>query len=70
MTQMRILQRNDQEQLPRTGGDGGSGPADQLQQARSEADRLLAAGDEAIRRALAGTDSEAFLRAGRQQGGE
>jgi hypothetical protein len=30
----------------------------------------LAAGDEAIRRALAGSNSEAFLRTSRQQGGE
>jgi hypothetical protein len=70
MTKMRFLHRNDQEQLHPAGGDGGSGSADQLQQARSEADRLLAAGDEAIQRALAGANSEAFLRAGRQQGGE
>lgn len=32
-------------------------------------DDLLAAGDEAIRRALSG-DSEAFLRANRQKGGQ
>jgi hypothetical protein len=67
---MRFLQRNDQEQFPPTGGDGGPSSADRLRQARSEADRLLAAGDEAIQRALAGNNSEAFLRAGRQQGGE
>ena len=33
-------------------------------------DSLLAAGDEAIRRALAGSNSEDFLRTSRQQGGQ
>ncbi len=46
------------------GGDGGS-----LDRLRQNADEFLAAGDEAIRRALS-ADSEAFLRANRQQGGQ
>jgi hypothetical protein len=66
---MRFLQRFNNEQRP-AGGDGDSSPDGLLQQIRSEGDRLLAAGDEAIQRALAGSNSEAFLRAGRQQGGE
>jgi hypothetical protein len=59
-------------QLPRSGGgdDAASGSGDRLQGRRDEADSLLAAGDEAIQRALGNGDSEAFLRAGRQQGGE
>ena len=66
---MRFLQSSDDRQR-RPGGEDGSGSGDLLQQLRSEGDRLLAAGDEAIQRALAGADSEAFLQAGRQQGGE
>jgi hypothetical protein len=65
---MRFLQRFNNEQHQGGGDpDPGSGL---LQQIRAEGDRLLAAGDEAIQRALAGSNSEAFLRAGRQQGGE
>ena len=44
----------------------GGGELDELRRAGED---LLAAGDEAIRRALSG-DSEAFLRANRQQGGQ
>lgn len=50
-----------------TGTDGGGGAA--LRAVRQKADDLLAAGDEAIRRALS-SDSEAFLRANRQEGGQ
>jgi hypothetical protein len=67
---MRILQRSDDEQNLHANSTDESSSSDQLQQARSEGDRLLAAGDEAIQRALAGSSSEAFLRSGRQQGGE
>ncbi len=67
---MRFLRRFDEEQRRPAQGDGGSASDERLRQLRSEGDRLLAAGDEAIQRALAGTNSEAFLRAGRQQGGE
>lgn len=48
--------------LPPT--DGGN-----LDELRRAGEDLLEAGDEAIRRALSG-DSEAFLRANRQQGGQ
>lgn len=67
---MRFLKRLDDQQSHPDSGNGGSASPDQLLELRSEGDRLLAAGDEAIKRALAGTNSEAFLRAGRQQGGE
>ncbi|HVS03945.1 MAG TPA: hypothetical protein VMT16_14360 [Thermoanaerobaculia bacterium] len=40
-----------------------------LARLRARGDDFLAAGDEAIERALSG-DSEAFLRANRQEGGE
>ncbi len=40
-----------------------------LEHIRQTANELLTAGDEAIRRALSG-DSEGFLRANRQQGGQ
>ncbi|MGQ0701886.1 MAG: hypothetical protein ACT4PM_01985 [Gemmatimonadales bacterium] len=54
---------------------GGAGPAPvpppsgHLGELHRAGDDLLAAGDEAIRRALSG-DSEAFLRANRQKGGQ
>jgi hypothetical protein len=51
-------------------GGGGAGTGDNLDALREQADRFLAAGDEAINRALANSDSEAFLQANRQQGGE
>lgn len=67
---MRFLQRfNDEVQRTAQPVDDGGSDA-LLQQSRSDGDRLLAAGDEAIRRALSDVDSEAFLRASRQQGGE
>ncbi len=44
-------------------------PVPALARARRDAQSLLSAGDEAIARALSG-DSQAFLRANRQQGGE
>jgi len=47
------------------GGEGG----DELSELRHQAEEFLAAGDEAIHRALSG-DSEAFLRASRQHGGQ
>jgi hypothetical protein len=67
---MRFLQRLHGEQLNQNSGDGNPESGDPLQQLRSEGDSLLAAGDEAIRRALAGSNSEEFLRTSRQQGGE
>ena len=47
-------------------GNGGSGNLEELRRAGEE---LLAAGDEALRRALSG-DSEAFLRSNRQSSGQ
>ncbi len=55
------------------GGDSGSGAPHvpgMLPEFRSAADGMLAAGDEAIRRALSSGDSTAFLEASRQQGGQ
>jgi hypothetical protein len=51
------------------GGNGGPGDAGQLDELRRAGEDLLAAGEEAIRRALS-ADSEAFLRANRQEGGQ
>jgi hypothetical protein len=66
---MRILQqRHDEQCRPPAVGDPNADS--QLDRLRSESDRLLAAGDEAIRRALEGSNSEKFLRASRQEGGE
>jgi hypothetical protein len=67
---MRFLQKQHEEQISHISSDGDSGLGDQLQQLRSEGDLMLAAGDDAIRRALAGSNSEEFLRTSRQQGGE
>lgn len=66
---MRTLQRHHDEQHPPTGGDSNAGSGN-LTQLRADSDRLLAAGDAAIQNALAGNNSEAFLRASRQQGGQ
>ncbi len=63
-----MQQKERQEIRPPTGGGGDhEGGLDHL---REQANRFLAAGDEAINRALANSDSETFLRANRQQGGE
>lgn len=48
---------------------GGGNEDQNLEQIRQTANEFLAAGDEAIRRALS-VDSEDFLRANRQHGGE
>lgn len=50
-------------------GATGDAEAGEMDRFRDAGEELLAAGDEAIRRALSG-DSEAFLRANRQQGGQ
>ena len=61
-------------QKERTDGDPQGAPgtpaAGSLESLRQQADRFLAAGDDAINRALANSDSETFLRANRQQGGQ
>ena len=69
---MRFRQRDDEEASRReheavnhpTAGDHGDNA-----EAREAAERFLASADEAIDRALSG-DSEAFLAASRQQGGQ
>ena len=53
------------QKLDGDGGDGGTG----LEQIRQAGADLLAVGDAAIRRALSG-DSERFLQANRQHGGQ
>ena len=53
---------------PASTGTGGAGPG-ALNQLSRDAQRFLAAGDAAINRSLSG-DSEAFLRANRQEGGQ
>ncbi len=67
---MQFLRRLDDEQQRQPGADGGADSQGTLEQERAEGDRMLAVGDEAIRRALAGGNSEAFLRSAMQQGGE
>jgi len=67
---MRFLHLFDEEPRRAVNGDDDPASGEVLAQARSASERLLAAGDEAIQRALAGGNSEAFLQAGRQQGGE
>ena len=67
---MRFLQRLNEQLIGNPGGDDDGAAGDHLEQARALGDRLLAAGDDAIQRALAGSNSEAFLRASRQQGGQ
>lgn len=51
------------------GGDGAPASGGNLGELRRAGEDLLAAGDEAIRRALS-SDSEGFLRANRQEGGQ
>ena len=65
---MRFFQRIGGEQ-PSNDSGGQPGSSDVLQQTRERGDRLLAAGDEAIRRALSG-NSQNFIAASRQQGGQ
>ena len=71
MTTNRFRERADREDHASSrnapaAGDAGSG---NLTGMRAEAQSLLAAGDAAINRALS-RDSEEFLRANRQQGGQ
>lgn len=67
---MRFTEQTHLEQPRQPAGNGNADAPDALNEARSEADRLLAVGDEAIRKALSGGNSEAFLRSAMQQGGE
>ena len=57
----------DPDQPPSAGAANGAGGG--LGELRRAGEDLLAAGDEAIRKALSG-DSEAFLRSSRQEGGQ
>jgi hypothetical protein len=66
---MHTLHRFNEDQLSPASSDGDA-DSDNLAHMRTDGKRLLAAGDEAIQRALSGSNSEAFLRASRQQGGE
>lgn len=63
---MRQKERQDNRPPTESGANSG-GSLDEL---REQANRFLAAGDAAIDRALANTDSTTFLRANRQQGGQ
>lgn len=63
-----MRQRERQDNRPASMGDGDAG--DSLDQLREQAHSFLSAGDDAINRALANSDSETFMRATRQQGGE
>jgi hypothetical protein len=65
---MESRERNN-EGMPGGPGGGAADDAGDLDRRRADGERFLAAGDAAIRRALSG-DSEAFLRANRQRGGE
>ena len=58
--------RDPQEHEPVTGGSGDGGDVDRL---RGDADQLLDAAERAVARALSG-DSEAFLQANKQTGGQ
>jgi hypothetical protein len=64
---MRFLVRQDE---PRTRASGGSEPESALESLRTQGRLHLDAADEAIRKALGTGDSETFLQAGRQQGGQ
>ena len=63
-TEQNNMVQSSEEPSCEAGNEGGS-----LERIRETANEFLAAGDEAIRRALSG-DSEGFLRANRQRGGQ
>jgi len=64
---LREQQPEQRQEEPRQDGEGSDGSA--LDAVRDQAERLVAAGEAAIARALS-RDSEAFLRDNRQHGGE
>jgi len=67
---MRLRERaNDMHEQEPQNPSSGTPASDNLDALREAAERLLAAGDDAINRALSG-NSEAFLEANRQQGGQ
>jgi hypothetical protein len=63
-----MRQKERQDISPPAGG--GGNPEGGLDLLREQASRFLAAGDEAIDRALANSDSVTFLKANQQHGGE
>lgn len=63
----RERERQEEPRLP--GDPSGAGDGDGVEATRARAERLLRAADDAIARALSG-DSERFLNATRQSGGE
>jgi hypothetical protein len=66
---MRFLVRQHDQQTTHSGpGDAPEGGLEATRAAQGR--KFLTAADEAIQRALAGSNSETFLRAGQQQGGE
>ena len=65
---MNERERIRQNEIIQPSSDAGNEGED-LERIRQSANEFLTAGDEAIRRALSG-DSEEFLRANRQRGGE
>ena len=66
---MKERERHDDERLFGDGPGGSDAPDPETQALRDEAQRLLRAGSAAIERALS-RDSEEFLRATRQRGGQ
>jgi len=64
---MRFLVRQDDQLVHAGSGDSPQGGLDAL---RAAGNQMLAAADDAIQRTLTGSDSETFLRATRQQGGQ
>lgn len=64
------MQQKERQDYRPPSGDGNTPDSSGLDRLREQADRFLAVGDEAINRALSSSDSETFLRANRQQGGQ
>jgi len=64
---MRFLVRQNNRHSQSASGDSADGSLNTI---RAQANDLLSEADAAIRRALGNGDSESFLRAGRQQGGQ
>jgi hypothetical protein len=63
---MELIERTTQ---PRTAPPTGPGASDNLDALSAATERMIAAGDDAVERALSG-NSEDFLRSTRQTGGE
>ena len=61
--------REEQQTTVMAGGDGPGGGTGGIDQAQTEGQRLLDVADDLLSRALSG-NSEAFLAANRQQGGQ